>query len=117
MRTDGVYGTGYELEAFSKLCKIRITYYIRHIKNMNKNKDDKLTRHVYGKEYPENFAILLSDYGVEGELCNHYEALEPKNNYNIDKNKLQKIKDLLCNIDPNCNNKELIPIVIIKMKK
>ena len=106
MRTDGVYGTGYELEAFSKLCKIRITYYVRHIENMNKNKDDKLTRHVYGKEYPENFAILLSDYGVEGELCNHYEALEPKNNYNIDKNKLQKIKDLLCNIDPNCNNKD-----------
>ena len=25
MRKDGVYGTGYELEAFSKLCKIRIT--------------------------------------------------------------------------------------------
>ena len=59
MRNDGVYGTGYELEAFSKLCKIRITYYIRHIENMNKNKDDKLTRHVYGKKYPENFAILL----------------------------------------------------------
>ena len=59
MRNDGEYGTGYELEAFSKLCKIRITYYIRHIKNMNKNKDDKLTRHVYGKEYPENFAIIM----------------------------------------------------------
>ena len=77
------------------------------IKNMNKNKDDKLTRHVFGTEYPENFAILLSDYGDEGELCNHYEALEPKNNYNIDKNKLQKIKDLLCNIDPNCKRKKL----------
>ena len=38
MRNDGVYGTGYELEAFSKLCKIRITYYIRHIENMNKIK-------------------------------------------------------------------------------
>ena len=49
MRNDGEYGTGYELEAFSKLCKIRITYYVRHIENMNKNKDDKLTRHVYGK--------------------------------------------------------------------
>ena len=106
MRNDGVYGTGAELEAFSKLCKIRITYYIRHIKNLLKNKDDLLTRHVFGKEYPENFAILLSDYGVEGESSNHYEALEPRDKYNIDKNKLQKIKELLCNIDPNCNNKE-----------
>jgi len=106
MRKDGEYGTGYELEAFSKLCKIKITYFIRHIKNMKKNKDDLLTMCAFGKEYPENFALMLSDYGEKDELNNHYEALEPKDNYNIDKNKLQKIKELLCNIVPNCKNKE-----------
>ena len=57
-------------------------------------------------KYTENFALLLSDYGDEGELYNHYEALKPIDKYNIDKNKLEKIKELLCNIDPNSNNKE-----------
>ena len=57
MRNDGVYGTGNELQAFSKLCEIRITYYIRYVNN-NKDKSDKVSKSVFGKEYPENFAVL-----------------------------------------------------------
>ena len=48
---------------------------------------------------------MLSDYGKDNEAINHFEALEPRNGYNIDKNKLQKIKEKLCNINSKSNNK------------
>ena len=52
------------------------------------------------------FSIILTDYGKNREENNHFEALIPKNGFNKDKNKLQKIRELLCDIDPKCQNKE-----------
>ena len=48
---------------------------------------------------------MLSDYGKDNEAINHFEALEPRNGFNIDKIKLQKIKEKLCNINSKSNNK------------
>ena len=105
MRRDGEYGTGVEINGFCNLCGIRITCYKRIINNNKKEKTDKLIRNVYGDIYGENFALMLSDYGKDYEVKNHFEALEPRNGYNIDKNKLQKIKEKLCNINSKSNNK------------
>jgi len=48
---------------------------------------------------------MLTDYGKDREENNHFEALIPKDSFNKDKNKLQKIRELLCDIDPKCQNK------------
>ena len=92
MRKDGVYGTVAEVNAFCNLCQIRITCYIRYIKNDRRTKQDILVRNTFGEIYDENFAIMLSDYGVENEIDNHFEALEPKGGYNINKNKFRRNK-------------------------
>ena len=44
------------------------------------------------------FSIILTDYGKDREENNHFEALIPKNGFNKDKNKLQKIRELLCDM-------------------
>ena len=61
---------------------------------------------VSGEDYDENFAIILDDYGPNYEIKNHFDALCPKEGYNIDKNKLLKIKKMLCDIKEDCNNVE-----------
>ena len=48
---------------------------------------------------------MLTDYGKDREENIHFKALMPRDGFNIDKNKLQKIR-LLCDIDPNCQNGE-----------
>ena len=105
MRNDGVYGTEKEINAFCNLCEIRITCYTRIINNNKKEKTDKLIKNTYGEIYEEKFALMLSDYGKDNDLINHFEALEHKNGYNIDKNKLQNIKEKLCNINSKSINK------------
>ena len=44
------------------------------------------------------FSIILTDYGKDREENNHFEALIKKNDFNKDKNKLQKIRELLCDM-------------------
>lgn len=61
---------------------------------------------VCGKEYNENFAIILTEYGKKFELKNHFVALIHKEGYNIDKNKLLNIKKLVCDIKEDWNNIE-----------
>ena len=51
--------------------------------------------------YNKNFAIMLSDFWDKYEINNHFEALLPKDGYYLDKNKIQKIKEKLCNIKPD----------------
>ena len=106
MRKDGEYGSGEEVKAFCELCNIRITTYIRTITKKGKRKTDKIQKMVSGKDYNENFAIILDDYGINFESINHFDALRPKEGYNIDKNKLLKIKKMLCDIKEDCNNIE-----------
>ena len=106
MRRDGVYGSGNEVRAFCELCNIRITTYIRTILGSMKQKTDKIQKMVSGEDYDENFAIILDDYGPNYEIKNHFDALCPKEGYNIDKNKLLKIKKMLCDIKEDCNNVE-----------
>ena len=106
MRRDGVYGSGNEVKAFCELYNIRITTYIRTILGSMKQKTDKIQKMVSGEDYDENFAIILDDYGPNYEIKNHFDALCPKEGYNIDKNKLLKIKKMLCDIKEDCNNVE-----------
>ena len=106
MRRDGVYGSGNEVKAFCELYNIRITTYIRTILGSMKQKTDKIQKMVSGEDYDENFAIILDDYGPNYEIKNHFDALCPKEGYNIDKNKLLKIKKMLCDIKEDCNNIE-----------
>ena len=106
MRKDGEYGSGVEVKAFCELCNIRITTYIRIIIGKNKQKKDKIEKMISGDDNNENFAIILDDYGVKDELKNHFDALYPKEDYNINKNKLLEIKKLLYDIKDDCNNVE-----------
>ena len=98
MRNDGEYGALAEIERFSKLCNIRITCYTRFVSGDKKEHKDKINRKACGIEYDENLAIILTDYGKDKDEINHFEALIPKDGFNIDKNKLQKIRELLCDM-------------------
>ena len=106
MRRDGVYGSGNEVKAFCELYNIRITTYIRTILGPMKQKTDKIQKMVSGEDYDENLAIILDDYGQNLEIKNHFDALFPKEGYNINKNKLLKIKKMLFDIKEDCNNVE-----------
>ena len=108
MRKDGTYGSGNEVEAFSKLCNIKITCYIRYISNNKKTNKDKLDKIIYNREGEDNnFTILLSDYGSEEEQTFHFEAITKKNNNNqISEEKLNEIKNkLLLKSENKSNNK------------
>lgn len=61
---------------------------------------------VCGKEYNENFAIILTDHGKNNEIINHFDALIPREGFNIDKNKLLNIKKKICDIKDDCENIE-----------
>ena len=106
MRKDGVYGSGEETKAFCKLYKIRITTYVRFPTDGDRTKEDKIIKTVYGKEYKENFAIMLIDYGKKNEINNHFCALIPREGHNIDKTKLLNIKKDLCDIEDDYENVE-----------
>ena len=67
---------------------------------------DKISKMIYGVEYNENFAIIIADYGKKFELLNHFDALIPREGFNIDKNKLLNIKKRLCDIKEDCDNVE-----------
>ena len=41
---------------------------------------------------------MLKNYGKDKDEINHFEALIPKDGFNIDKNKFQKIRELLCDM-------------------
>ena len=108
MRKDGTYGTDKEITAFCELYNVRITLYKREIKdlvNYKKENNDKLTRIPFNEIYDEKFAIMLSYYG-DDNVNNHFEALVYKKGNMIEEDKLSKIKEKICDIDPNCNNKE-----------
>ena len=47
---------------------------------------------VSGEDNNENPATTSDNYGVKDELKNHFNALYPKEGYNINKNKLLEIK-------------------------
>lgn len=47
---------------------------------------------VSGEDNNENFAIILDNYDPKYERKNHFEALYPREGYNINKNKLLEIK-------------------------
>ena len=57
-----------------------------------KQKTDKIQKMVSGEDNNENFAIILDNYGPKYERKNHFEALYPREGYNINKNKLLEIK-------------------------
>ena len=85
-----------------------------------KQKKDKIEKMISGEDNNENFAIILDDYGVKDELKNHFDAIYPKEGYNINKNKLLEIKKLLCDIKDDCNNveeKKLIQQLVEKQVK
>ena len=57
-----------------------------------KQKTDKIQKMVSGEDNNENFSIILDNYGPKYERKNHFEALYPRESYNINKNKLLEIK-------------------------
>ena len=65
---------------------------------------DKLINHTFNEIYDEKFAIMLSYYGDDNDN-NHFEALIYKKGNIIEENKLKKIKEKICDIDPNSSKK------------
>ena len=95
MKKDKVYGTGLEVETFSKIYKIKIILFTRYItdKNSNKKHSDKVNSIIIGNEYEGNFALMLDNYSKSDSL-NHYSSLRPKSNKNsLNSNRLNEIKN------------------------
>ena len=107
MRKDGTYGIDKEIKAFCSIYNIRITLYKRIVQDLENNKkenSDKLINHTFNEIYDEKFAIMLSYYGDNNDN-NHFEALIYKKGNIIEENKLKKIKEKICDIDPNSSKK------------
>ena len=107
MRKDGTYGTDKEIKAFCSIYNIRITLYKRIVQDLENNKkenSDKLINHTFNEIYDEKFALMLSYYGDDSDN-NHFEALIYKKGNIIEENKLKKIKENICDIDPNSSKK------------
>ena len=107
MRKDGTYGSDKEIKTFCSIYNIRITLYKRIVQDLENNKkenSEKLINHTFNEIYDEKFAIMLSYYGDDNDN-NHFEALIYKKGNIIEENKLKKIKEKICDIDPNSSKK------------
>ena len=110
MKKDKVYGTGLEVETFSKIYKIKIILFTRYItdKNCNKKHSDKINSIIIGNDYEGNFALMLDNYSKSDSL-NHYSSLRPKSNKNsLNSNRLNEIKNDIINKYPNIEVNEII---------
>ena len=108
MRKDGTYGTDKEIKAFCSIYNIRITLYKRIVQDLENNKkenSDKLINHTFNEIYDEKFALMLSYYGDDSDN-NHFEALIYKKGNIIEENKLKKIKEKICDIEPKKKKKK-----------
>ena len=106
MRNNNEYGGELEINAFSLLCDIKITLYIRKINDINqKSNNDKIIIRIYNEHKIENFSIILDKY-PQNERFNHFSPCLLKNGSSISNSKLQKIKEIfkIKNIYEDNNN-------------
>ena len=93
------------MNTFSKIFKIKITIYIRHIddEQLLKKDSDLLETQIIGEKYEGNFGIILDKYKKdEKETLNHFMDIYPKDGkIGISDEKLKDIQNNIKNKYPN----------------
>jgi len=108
MRKDKEYGGEIEIYAFSLLCNIKITLFIRIINDTNqKSNRDKIITRIYNEHKIGNFSLIMDKYS-KNEGFNHFAPCFLKNGSSISSSQLQKIKEIFENKNNYENNNNFI---------
>ena len=101
MRKNKEYGGESEINAFSLLCNIKITLFIRNINDINqKSNRDKIKIRIYNEHKIGNFSLIMDKYS-KNEGFNHFAPCFLKNGSSISSSQMQNIKKIFENYKNN----------------